>query len=217
MAAYSEPDEQKVRIPSVHLSGGMGAELAQNKAFVEQQQETYSQEKQVGSSYSDLEPVYHNHLGYSDLIAVEQPGLEVSGSDAAQVVHPPGYHNQYDSRPPDHNSKLGDERQHELSLLGSGGAAAAAGGGGGGSQYHGGKNPFDPAPSTGPMKNGRIWGLPRRTFWIVLGIVALAVVLALGVGIGVGVGLSSGDADSSARCVHSHNLLLTSSSPVLSR
>lgn len=87
---------------------------------------------------------------------------------------------------------------------------------------HATQDPFNPQA---PPGRRRIWGMRRRMFWIVLGVVLFGVLLALGVGIGVGVGLDSGGDAGSARYVayrfflcllaHSHLLLPRRRIPVL--
>lgn len=194
MAACSEPEEQKVRVQSGILSGGV--ELAAQNQHLQS-----SQEKQVDSSYSDLEPVYHGGLGYSDLEVVEPSYLEVSGSDSPQVI-PPVYHHDHVSGshtslgvPPVYHHD-GLEPKFEEQRLTSSNTGASF-------HYHGGQNPFD--PSTNSTGDRRIWGLKRRAFWIVLGIVVFGVLLALGVGIGVGVGLNSNDSDTATTARYAHN------------
>lgn len=146
-----------------------------------------SSEKEVGQGYSDLEHV--SNLGYSDLEVADHggPGLEVAGGDAAQAVLPRHYY----------PAPKFEEHQGQSST----GAAAEF-------QYNGGQNPFE--PSARSTSGARLCGLERRTFWIVLGIVALSILLALGVGVGVGVGLGGSD-DTAAR--YAMDLLVSRHSP----
>ena len=74
-------------------------------------------------------------------------------------------------------------------------------------QYHGGHNPF--GPHDGKMTgDGRICGLRKRVFWIILAIVIFVVVTAIAIGLGVGLGTRS--SSSAARCVVSYPLFFCS-------
>lgn len=73
----------------------------------------------------------------------------------------------------------------------------------GGSPYSGyasvpGQEPSVGGGSGNGGKGARIWGLSRRVFWVLVGVVAGVVVLAVALGVGLGVGLQHSSSSSAA-------------------